>query len=408
MRGSRIYMLFLGIFLALVFLFEYLSPHTFVWQPTYDKNDREPFGSYVFDDVVSSSVDSYTVSNKTFYRLVREDSASSPRAFLITENSVSFRDTDIEYLYKLLHAGNQVMICLSYFPSNLEDTLRFEIVYDSYLQPINRYISEGKERDCIFFGKDILRPECVYEVYPQMHPFYLVAGKDKSGMTCDSVETLVWNRKNKPLVIRAFIGKGELFLVSTPLMFTNYGVLDGDNASYVFRLLSCMKGKPLVRIEAYGANRQEARTPLRYVLSEPSLRWTVYSTLALLVLFMVFTAKRRQRIIPVIVTPPNRAFGFMQLISNLYYRKHENSEILKMKHLYFCAEIKRLTSVDLQEGVPDEAAFIRLSEKTGMERDFIRTLIKNIRMAMYRSEVSDMQLKQQIDGMNDILYALKF
>jgi hypothetical protein len=439
MNGSRIYMLLLGTFLVLVFLYEYMSPHEFVWRPTFDKNDKEPFGCYVFDDVVSSSVNSYTVTDKTFYRIVEEDSASSPRAFLIAENNLSFNGTDIEYLYKLLHAGNQVMICEEYFPHTLEDTLGFRVEYDSYLPPMIRYINEDRKRDSIFFGKDTLNPEYIYEVYPQMHPVYIIAGKINftynedsvtvvadsvagtgnsmeesnrepavkiSPMTCDSIEVLAWNKKNKPLVIRTFIGKGELFLVSTPLMFTNYGILDGNNASYAFRLLSCMKDKPLTRIEAYGNHSEKAGTPLRYVLSKPPLRWAVYSILMLLILFMVFTARRRQRVIPLVKPPVNRTFDFMQLVSNLYYQKHENHEMLKMKHLYFCAEVKRLTGVDLQENVPGENAFTRLSEKTGTDTDSIRALIKDINMALYRSEVSDIQLELYVDGMNDLLYAL--
>lgn len=477
MKGSRLYMIFLGIFLVLVFLFEYMSPHQFTWKPTFDKNDKEPFGSYVFDDVVSSSVDNYTVTNQTFYQIIQEDSSACPRAFLLTESHPYFHDTDIEYLYKLIHAGSQVMICTDNFPQTLENTLCFETDYDSYFPSIDRYIRDGKKRDSIFFGTDTLNPEVIYEVYPQIHPVYLMEGKNKwiydntyndttqiAGdsvlirkdtaieytivdttdssliphneeenqsdtiieelenkedkvvetsdyqffpINCDSSEVIVWNKKNQPLAIRAFIGKGELLLVSTPLMFTNYGILDGSNASYVFRLLSYMKDKPLTRIEAYGRHSEKASTPLRYVLSEPPLKWAIYSILVLLILFMIFAAKRRQRIIPVVKTPANRTFGFMQLISNLYYQKHENGEILKMKHLYFCAEVKRLTGVDLQEGVPDDAAYTRLSEKSGIDKDALRMLIKNIGMGIYRSYVSDVQLKEYIDGMNDILHALK-
>jgi hypothetical protein len=444
----------MGIFLALVFLLEYMSPHRFSWKPTFDRNDREPFGSYVFDDVVSSSVEDYTVTDLTFYRILQDDSAASrPRAFLLTENYFQFNDTDIKSLYKLIRRGNQVMICTDHFPYALEDTLCFKTGYDNYFPSIERYIRGGLKRDSLFFGTDTLHPEQVYEVYPPMHPVYLVEGKEKwiydrdsvsirNGTTpvtdeaemtadgpdtavteedetagnsyfrffpvnCDSMEVPVWNNKNRPLVIRLFIGKGELFLVSTPLMFTNYGMLDGDNASYVFRLLSCMKGKPLTRIEAYGRHGEKARTPLRYVLSEPPLKWAVYSMFILLILFMAFTARRRQRVIPAVKAPPNRAFGFMQLISNLYYQKHENGEILKMKHLYFCAGVKRLTGTDLQEGIPDETVYTRLSEKAGMDKETLRTLIKNINMAIYRSEVPDMQLKEYIDGMNNLLHALK-
>jgi len=475
MKGSRIYMIFLFAFLVIVFIFEYMAPHKFVWSATYDKNDKEPFGSYVFDDVVSSSVENYTVVNKTFYQILQEDSTISQHAFLITEKHLDLNKTDIECLYKLIHSGNQVMLCTENFPHSLKDTLYFETSYGGYFPSLDVYIQKenNHNRDSIFMGTDTLNHEYIFEVYPHFHPVSITAGKKKlissdtpdnssaddeiifddeliidnengvemddeatidyetvteeeilkymtekvdsmearvlefAPANCDSMEILVWNSENKPLVLRAFIGKGEIFIVSTPLMFTNYGVLDGGNVSYAFRLLSYMKGKPLIRVEAYGIHGDEPETPLRYLLSEPPLRWAVYFTMLLLLLFMFFTAKRRQRIIPVVNAPTNKNIEFMQLISNLYYQKHNNAEILKMKHTYFCAEVKSLIGIDLQENIPDEQDYKRLIEKTGMEMDFISKLLKDIQMALYRSEVDDIQLKQHIDGMNLIKLRIK-
>jgi hypothetical protein len=226
-------------------------------------------------------------------------------------------------------------------------------------------------------------------------------------MICDSTEILVWDKEGNPLVIRAFIGKGEIFLVSTPLMFTNYNILDGNNASYVFRLLSYMKDKPLIRIEAYGNHSDEPQTPLRYIISEPPLRWAIYSIIILLILFMIFTAKRRQRVIPVVESPPNRTLGFMQLISNLYYQNHDNSEILKMKHQYFCSEVKSLIGIDLQDGIANESDYIRLAEKTGTDVEDISTLLKNIQRCISYSDTDDAQLKENIDKMNELLLKIR-
>jgi hypothetical protein len=382
-----------------------MSPREFIWTPTFDKNDREPFGSYVFDDVASSSIDNYTVTDKTFYQFVQEtDSTSPPRAFLLTGNYIRFNETDMESLCQLIRAGNRIMICANSFPYLLEDTLHFETGYH-YLPGIKHVIYDRSgQRDSIFSGGDTLHPAHVYEVYPQMHPACITTD---SLLNCDSSEMLAWDNRCRPLAVRVSIGEGELFLVSTPLMFTNYGVLDGNNASYAFRLLSYMKDRPVVRTEAYGSHHRKSGSPLRYVLSEPPLRWTVYSILILLALFMTFTAKRRQRVIPIVQAPPDRTFGFMQLISNLYYQRHDNGEMLRLKHMYFCAEVKRQSGIDLQDGVPDETACTRLSEKTGMDRDVLRTLINNVNMKLYLSALSDRELKQYIDGMNNLLHALK-
>ena len=433
MKGSRLYVLLLFAFLVIVFIAELNAPRKFVWKPTYDKYDREPFGSYVFDDVLSSSIDDYSVVNKTFYQVFQDDSVSGGRAFLLTEEYFHFNVTDIEYIYKLVHLGNQIMICSENLPYRLKDTLRYEVNREKNASFTVKNITVSHDRDSIFFGPDTLHPVQIFEVFPLIHPVSIIyhernlsdatdyEGDDKeenghssdettSGFTpinCDSVETLVWNNQNKPLAVRAFIGKGEIILVSTPLMFTNFGMLDGSNASYAFRLLSCMKEKRLIRIEAYGKHDDKPQTPLRYILSKVPLRWATYTGMALLILFMIFTAKRRQRIIPVVTAPQNRSLGFMQLISNLYYQKHDNIEMLKMKYMYFCTEVKNLTGVELYEQVPDETRYERLVEKTGMEKDFISLLLQNIRYATYSGEVVDLQLKRYIDGMNDILRSLK-
>ena len=425
MKGSRLYMIFLFAFLMIVFLFEYMAPHKFVWKPSYDKNDKEPFGSFLFDDILSSSIENYSISNKSLYQIISEDSTVSQHAFLLTEDRLNFNETDIESLYKLIHLGNQVMICTNEFPSLLKDTLNFDISTGGYMTPIKTHVQtmQGSlHSSCIYFGADTLNPEHIYSVFPHFHSTSIKAGRNKwveesvdsiskkelvhTPVNCDSMEIFVWNNQYKPLVLRAFIGKGEIFLVSTPLMFTNYGLLDRGNASYAFKLLSYMKGKPLIRIESYGQHGDKPRTPLRYLLSEPSLRWAVYSTMILLLLFMAFTAKRHQRIISVVNAPPNRSIEFMQLISNLYFQKNDKVEILKMKHTYFCAEMKSLIGIDLQENIPDKQDYKRLVEKTGMKAYFISQLLKNIQMTFYRSEVSDIQLKEYIDGMNKILNQL--
>ena len=437
MKGSRIYMIFLFAFLVIVFLSELITPHKFEWKPTYDKYDKEPFGSYVFDDVLSSSIPDYSVINQTFYQIFMEDSASSSRAFeaiqpppsssrafLLTENNLNFTETDIEYLFKLLQLGNQVMFCTENFPFKLRDTLKFNIIHENVNSFVINNVLKNLTRDSIFFGTDTLNPVQIYEVFPQTHPVSIVLKTDSFhikhfddgavayskkplSIKCDSFEILVWNNNNKPLAIRAFLGKGELFLVSTSLMFTNFGMLDGQNASYAFRLLSYLKDKPLIRTEAYGVHGDKARTPLRYVLSVAPLRWATYFILTVLLLFMAFSAKRRQRIIPVVLSPPNKSLGFMQLISNLYYQKHDNIAMLKMKYMYFCTDVKNYIGVDMYDRVPNEQDYERMVEKTGMEKDFIQLLLQNVRLAIYRDEADDRQLQQYINGMNELLHTIK-
>jgi len=97
----------------------------------------------------------------------------------------------------------------------------------------------------------------------------------------------------------------------------------------------------------------------------------------------------------------------MQLISNLYYQKHDNVDMLKMKYRFFCADVKNHIGVELYEHLPDESDYERLIEKTGMEKELISLLLQQIQLAIHRREITDLQLKKIIDGMNDLLQTLK-
>lgn len=445
-KGSLLFWILILTFLVGVFLFQYNTPKQFVWNPTYSTYDKQPFGSYVFDDVASSSIDHYSLENKTFYQLYQdyedewyyeddyteyEDDDESDYSvtdtilplpedermgFLLTEQSVSFTGTDVDALLKLVKQGHKVMLCLSSFPYDLCDSLNFTTQSDSYLSLrfIERYAKEGNQRDSLFFGTDTINPEQIYAVYPHLHPIYIQEGRqyyswEKKDSTqqynrirCDSLETLVWNKNNKPVVVRLFIGEGELFLVSTPLMFTNYGILDQGNASYAFRLLSYMKEMPVVRLEAYGANNQPSSTPFRYFLSQPTLRWALYMTFILIIIFMIFTAKRRQRIIPIVQQPANQTLQFTQLIGNLYFQKKDYKDLIQKKYLYFCTEVKRLNGLDLQSDEPDEELCRRLSDKMGLGMDEVWPGFRELKYLL-RPEtlVDETQMIRNIDRINE-------
>lgn len=455
-KGGFIFWILLSAFLIAVFLFQYNTPKEFIWNPTYSRYDKQPFGSYVFDDVVASSVEEYSLVNKTFFQLYldyyyenqevpddiypsfdeviieeeadedvadfyEEDGTISPLpedkriGILLTEQMVDFTDTDVDALLTLVNQGHQVMLCLNAFPSVLRDSLCFTTEYSSHFsfRYIERYAKEGNQRDSLFFGTDSLYPERIYTVYPHLHPLYLTEGrsfysweeKDSTQLYdrihCDSLEIVVRDNENRPVVMRLFIGAGELFLVATPLMFTNYGILDGDNGSYAFRLLSYMKDRPLIRLEAYGVNNQPSHTPFRYFLSQAPLRWALYMTLIVIIVFMVFTSKRRQRVIPVVSPPANQTLRFTQLIGNLYYQKKDYKDMVRKKYLYFCTEVKRLNGLDLQSDEPDEELCRRLAEKMGRDEKEVWPDFRELKHLL-RDETTvyeDMMIRS-IDRMN--------
>ncbi|TYK32781.1 DUF4350 domain-containing protein [Bacteroides pyogenes] len=200
-------------------------------------------------------------------------------------------------------------------------------------------------------------------------------------------------------------GKGEIILVSTPLVFTNYGVLDGENVNYIFRLLSQMGDVPVIRLESYlKETAQEQQSPFRYFLSRQPLRWALYLTVAGIVLFMLFTARRRQRAIPVIEEPANRSLEFTQLIGTLYYQRKSHADLVQKKFVYFAEVLRREIQADVEDVAEDERTFGRIALKTGMDAAEIAAFIRELRPVIYGGrDITVEDMKKYIDKMNEII-----
>ncbi|MDR2231648.1 MAG: hypothetical protein LBE56_00830 [Tannerella sp.] len=466
MKGDRLFILIITVFLVLVFVYQYFAPKEFVWSPTFYQRDKQPFGSYVFDDVMSSSTVDYKVDSKTFYQLYQEyggtekledleeeeeetdyedyymdeedvgaeeytdepaiyedyDGAEEypllpPRAFLITEQYINLTQADVKAMLFLLRQGHKIMLCLHSIPGVLADSIGISYRYEWYadVKNIARYAREGNSRDSLFVGTDSLHPDRIYRIYPHFHPVVLEEDasdgifsfeddtlKKRETPLFSSSEVLVRDVSGDTLAMRFAIGNGELFLVTTPLMFTNYGVLDGDNASYAFRLLSYMKGLPVTRLESYGRFAiQDSGSPLRYFLRQPPLQWAVYMAVIVILLSMFFGMKRRQWVIPVLRPPANETLRFTQLIGNLYYQRKDYKDMLQKKYLYFSTEVKQLTGLDMMSDEPDEELCRRLSDKMGREFAAVRPVFIQFKNLLTPgTQVDERDMMEMIDVMN--------
>lgn len=196
--------------------------------------------------------------------------------------------------------------------------------------------------------------------------------KDSLPQSQDSARLAV-NLPCGPVAIRRPVGKGEIILISTPLLFTNYGMLDGNNAAYIFRLLSLAKDLPLYRTEAYTKAEYEQQSPFRYFLSQTALRWGLYLTMFTILLFMIFTARRRQRPIPVIRRPENRTLEFTELIGTLYFQKKGHGDLIRKKFTYFAEALRREIQIDVEDDSNDTL----LCRKIAARRDWKRRRLPN-------------------------------
>ena len=409
---------FVAGFLVFVFLLEWNAPSKFVWEPTFNHYDKQPFGCAVFDSLMEKSVPAgYEVTKKTIAQLERDGYGKKPHAFLIQTDRFSPSATDIRSLDRLLKAGNKVFIATSDIePDSLYPDLQVDINGQYGFSPMEVKSSIANQSipyDTLVFPRQLPYQEKEYHVYSAMTGSNVVV---EGKVTCDTLLS-GWVPKEysdstegywDPRIVSIKRGKGELFLSCEPLLMTNYGILDTETNELVFRLMSQFRGLPIIRTEAYGPYTEfETNTPLRFWLQNEPLRWAIYLTLGGLLLFCMFYARRRQRVIPVVEEPANRSLEFVKLIGTLYHQKHINRDLLQKKYSYFAEILRRITMIDVEDVESRKENIAQIAIRTGMPEAEVRMILDRVeRYLQGNDELKDVALRKAIDGMDMIINKL--
>ena len=207
------------------------------------------------------------------------------------------------------------------------------------------------------------------------------------------------------MVVDFPIGKGHVFLASTPLLFTNYGILDDEGHDYVLRILNEVKDLPVVRSTAYLSARDDAveSSPLRYFLTHRPLRWALYLTMLTCLAFLLFTARRRQRAVPVVKSPEDRSQEFVALIASLYEQRRDWRDLTLKKFTYFAEELRRQLSIDITDTAEDDQNIPLLAQAAGMELDEVATLLSDLRrLHLDESQITRKAMEAYVNQMNEI------
>lgn len=183
--------------------------------------------------------------------------------------------------------------------------------------------------------------------------------------------------------IRIGYGKGHLYLHSTPRLFSNYFLREKAVLNYANRVFSHLpKGRIYwdkvseypVRAERSETRRPRrvAESPLQYILAQPALRWAWYLLIAGALLFVLFRAKRRQRIIPVVEENRNTSLAFVTTIGSLYFQRSNHKHLVEQQMQLFLNRMRQRYGIALRER--EERDLQRLAERSEVPRPQIDEL----------------------------------
>lgn len=373
-KTSKIALYAIGFVLLLMIIAEVTKPKALNWRDSYSASDKIPLGCYVlYNELKNYSPFEIESSEGNLYEFLKTTDTITNKTVFMVNNYIDLDDELSDQLLEFANNGNTVFISTGYLYSKLLDTFNLEfnsgynkfykeptlqtftnarlksyetlfddVVENSFLTSIDTTRAlvlgtmEFADKELLEYLKNLAEDKQIFsenaegrynpEDFDNSDEFYL----DE-----DYYDDFDYS-KNKINYIKIPVGKNDgSFLIHTnPFAFTNYHMLKGKS-DYAAGVLAYLPKQTIIWDNYYKSGRRVITSPLRYILSNPPLKWAFYLVVFGLLLFVIFRGKRTQRVIPVIQPLKNATVDFTQTIGDLYYQNGDFSNIIHKKIEFF-------------------------------------------------------------------------
>lgn len=385
-KSLKIYISFLVLLLSVIVIIDLNAPRPIDWNQTYSLRDKIPFGMYVFDKEADSLLKGRNIQkiNTSPYEYLEPlydydslvDTYTKRGTFLIINGFSPIDSESITELFYYADHGNDVFISMKSFPDQLLDSLKISMGNDF----------EYTDKSRLWLANPALGAE----------KFHLKEGIGNGYFSkIDTLNTTVLgyqgDKTRKINFIKVPYKNGHFYLHTQPAAFTNFHLLKDDHYQYASKIISYI---PEGNVHWYTKNmngNSVSQSPLRFIFSEPALKSAWYLLLLGFVVFIIFNAKRKQRIVPIIKPLENTTIDFTKTIGNLYFQEGNHDNIMDKKIIYFLDKIRQ--DYLMETTVLDDQFVKKLQLKTGKKIEDIQRvvyLINHHRKGHFESVESDL------------------
>ena len=360
------------------------KPKPLDWTENFSADSKIPYGAYLVHEYLTHLFPDQTiVENRTplFENAETPDPAKN-WIFMDTGFGLDRYETDI--LISQIKNGSHVFIAARTYRDAFKDTFKIGTTFNNPLLGGGSMLDDDTAR--VHFTNPELKKIDGYPYYQSTTQTYF----SNIDSTWNATKLGV-NEEDQTNFIRINIGEGALFLHSNPTLFTNYFVREKNGTEYVSKALSYLPDQPVVWDEYYKKANRTGGSVVRYVVSEENLRRAWILSIAGLLLFMLFRAKRKQRIIPEITPPKNSSIEFAKTIGDLYLEKGDHKLIAEKKIRFFYDYIR--SNLRLHTDEINEQFKTDIVQRSGIERLQIDALFDIIELITSKDSITQKELK---------------
>lgn len=380
---------------ALIILVQYLLPKPVNWQRTYSYKDKNPFGTYAIQKLLSPAYGKEVKVNKnTLYNLNTDSSVK--QTVLLMNDRIKISSTDLKTIYDFIKKGNTVFIAANQFDGLLADTFHLETsaeLYSYFMKPDTLIKTPGVSLNMT--AKNLSKKKYTYPLICFDSYF---SHFDSSLFRSYSV-----NNADRSVLIGAGIGKGKLYLMSMPDVFANYFIVDHPNREYVYQILSLVSDKKsnLIWDEYYKNFNPTNESIFKFIFESDALYTAYLLIIWSIILYMIFDGRRRQRAIPVLEPVKNTTLEFVNVVSHVYFNSDNHQFISEERIKYFYETIRKRFNVSTNE--INDSLYEQVAELSGYELKLVKQLFvycEKLKRNKNTSEYDLIELSRQINNFN--------
>ncbi len=418
MDDKRPFVIFGVVALLLLIFFIYMQKNgrRYSWSETYEETSKAPYGTFVINQLLEDYFPNEEM--QALDKSVGEsfgDSITSGNYVFIGE-AIYLDSLSLESLENFVFKGGNAFIASKTIPYDLMGDYIYEECYEEIYW--NDYYSmEDTLVSLNVFHKDLadsLGYDYKFLEYGSTKPYrwhYI-----DSIFFCDEEHSLVelgGIDEGYINFVKKEYGDGVFYLHTNPLAFTNLQLLDELGLAYAAKVFSHLEDGPIYwdsysrteeevgrrrnQMEGNG-ERRASESPLKYLLAQTSLKWAWYLALVLGLLYLLFSSKRKQRVIPVLEENTNTSLEFISTIGRLYFLQNDHRKLSLQKMRLFRNFTRERYKFNVS---PTETDFIpKLVARSEVPKEVIEKILlmnKNINGSDFVSEKTMVDFHQVLD-----------
>lgn len=364
------------------------------WKENYKEEEKSPFGAYIVYNEAKNLFENEKVVllKDNFYDYLFKnypDSLPDFGNYICIKNDASKLPKEgVNDLLSFVYDGNSAFLALNYFNDNLKEKL--EITTNNLSKDI-RSLKGLKSLNGEFFLENESFKNQIFTFDRNIRKHYFVTYNENKTTVLGSSKI---DGEKVPNFLKIYHGKGAIYVHSNPVVFTNYYLLK-DKETYAESVLSYLPSStlfwdPQIKFSKYANKDNNNQSVFNFFLKHKSLTWFLAVVVFGVLLFMIFNARRKQRVIPIIHPLKNNTIAFTQTISSLYLKEQNHKNLVDKKIKYFLEKVR--TKYFLDTNNLNKEFIQKLASKSGNKLQNTRYLVNTIITLDKKSECTQEEL----------------